>query len=428
VLSIGDPAITARPEDWWSPIGWLEGVVPVGAWWWLGAGASLCFAAGIGSRTSAAILFLVQSAVVHRNYAVGNGEDLVFRLLLFHAVFAGLGTAWSWEAWRRGRAARPPARWPLRLMQLNLALLYVCTQLNKLVWEPLWVRGEALYHVMAMRAWGRWPGPEPFFDPVVSAAATWGSLALELAFPIVVWIPRWRASAVLAVIVVHATIGLLLRGVTFFSLAMMVAALVFLTDADLDRLRAAWARRRAGAPRPVSRTVRWAVPAAAVASVVVAVLANVPSALAGRGDAWGAVTGFLRRHAYLVALDAHWQMFGELPRADWWLSASAVRADGSRERLSLPLRPAPTRLPSWFADAREPKLHLNLVGTPGWRAPFGRHLCRLLAARGTPARAVVLARRTRAIAPPDEAAAGGDHRGAGVETQVLETVSCPTPG
>jgi hypothetical protein len=425
VLSLGDPAVTTRPMDWWSPITWLDGVVPIDAWWWLGILAAAGLAAGACSRACAAFLFVLHTAIVHRNWAVANGEDLILRLLCFYAMFARLGTVWSLDRWRTGTA--PPAeRWPIRLAQLTIALVYVFTQINKLVWEPLWPAGNALYHVMALTPWGRWPGPEPFLDPILAAAATWGSLALELAFPFAVWVPRLRRFAVVAIVGLHAAIGAMVAGVGFFNLSMMVAALVFLTDRDLERLAAAcrrWWTRPDAVPPP--RLVRWAVLAAAVYGVATVVLVNVPTLLATGDGPAAAGARWLRRHAHYLALDGHWMMFGQLPREDWWLTVTAQRLDGRRIRLPHPLRLREPAVPLWLADALEPKLDLNLIASQPHREAYARHVCRMLAARGTPARAVTLARQHRAILEPAVARRRADHHAAGVETQLLETVPCP---
>ncbi len=427
VLSLGDPAVTTRPMDWWSPITWLEGTVPIAAWWWLGFVAAAGLAIGAWSRTCAVALFVLHSALVHRNWAVANGEDLILRMLCFYAMFARLGAAWSVDAWRAG-APLTAERWPMRLVQLNVTLVYVFTQTNKLLHEPLWPGGDALYHVMALTPWGRWPGPEPFLDPVLVAAATWGSLALELLFPFAVWVPRLRLPAILAIAGVHALIGIMVAGVGFFNSSMIVASLVFLADADLDRLAGGWRRwwaRDDAVPPP--RPVRWAVCVAAGLSVAMSVLANVPTLLAEGSGPAAATARWLRRHAHYAALDGHWMMFGQLPREDWWLTVTAQRLDGTRTRLPHPLRLHEPMAPRWLADALEPKLDLNLLASQPHREAYARHVCRLLEAGGTPARAITLAHQRRAILAPPVARERGQHLAPGVETHLLETVPCPSP-
>ena len=73
---------------------------------------------------------------------------------------------------------------------------------------------------------------------MVAAPATWGSLLLEMVFPIVVWIPRVRLYAVLLLASLHVSISVVLQNVTFFSLAMPAALMLFLTREDLRRLGA----------------------------------------------------------------------------------------------------------------------------------------------------------------------------------------------
>jgi hypothetical protein len=249
MLSLGDPTISPVPQGWWSVFYWTDGVLPVGAYWGAGTLAAVAFTVGWHTRLAAVLLFVLQASMVHRNPMAVNGEDLVFRMLLFYSCFAALGTTWSLDARRRPGAGGRAERWPIRLMQLNLALIYLVSQPYKIASDPTWVSGDAMYYVMINRTWSRFPWPALYYHPWVAYPSTWGSLLIEIALPIGVWIPRLRRWVVLAAGALHVVIAVALQNVTFFTLAMTASFWVFLTSEDLRRFQATarvgWRRRAA---------------------------------------------------------------------------------------------------------------------------------------------------------------------------------------
>ncbi|HTI51162.1 MAG TPA: HTTM domain-containing protein, partial [Planctomycetaceae bacterium] len=64
---------------------------------------------------------------------------------------------------------------------------------------------------------------------------SWGTLAFELSFPVLIWIPRWRLPLVALAFAVHATMGWLLS-LGIFSPVMFAALLAFLREQDLARI------------------------------------------------------------------------------------------------------------------------------------------------------------------------------------------------
>jgi hypothetical protein len=244
MLALTDESVRGLPQDSWSLFYWTGDFLPVRVWWWAGLLAALAFTAGWRTRIATAALFVLHVSMIHTNVWITNGEDLVWRMLLFYSCFASLAEVASIDAWLRSRRApadepvRQPSIWPIRLMQVNVALIYLFSQPYKLIEDPAWLSGDALYYTMVNATWSRFPWPELFYWRPLAAVATWGSLLGELAFPIVVWIPRVRLYAVLLLAALHTTISVVLQNVTLFSLAMPAALLIFLSSEDLRRLGA----------------------------------------------------------------------------------------------------------------------------------------------------------------------------------------------
>lgn len=239
VLSLVTPRYREN-EDTWSCFYWAEGIVPVHVWWLVGVVGTIGLTVGWSTRFWTIVLYVLQCSMIHRNRMAVNGEDLVYRMLLFYSCFATLDRDLSVDAWRRRGSASVsessswPSIWPVRLVQINVALIYVFSLPDKLAADAAWRDGTALYFVMVNSYWGRWPWPWMFYGGLLSKIATYTALAVEACFPILVWFPRMRVGATVTMMFFHLGIAMFLQNVTFFSLSMVAALWVFIPG---DRLR-----------------------------------------------------------------------------------------------------------------------------------------------------------------------------------------------
>jgi hypothetical protein len=247
----------------WNVFAWAERWVPVGDFWWLGLFCAVCFTVGLCTRLSTVVLFALQASMIHASRMVANGEDLVFRMLLFYGIFAPLGDALALDSWldrlfRKGPRTDAPMVWPIRLMQLNVLLIYVISLPNKLADEVAWWDGTAIYWTMMNSTWCRHPGWLIFAYWPVSALATYGTVFVEGTFPVLVWFRRTRLWSLAAIASLHLGIALMLQNVTFFTLSMVCSFWLFVPPETTRRLGAALAaragrlsgRKAAGTPAP----------------------------------------------------------------------------------------------------------------------------------------------------------------------------------
>jgi hypothetical protein len=247
-VSVLDP--TRAQQSPWNVFAWTEGVVPLGAFWWLGLFCAVCFTIGLNTRLSTVVLFVLQTSLVHANRAAANGEDLTFRMLLFYGIFAPLNDTLAVDSWleqkfRKEPRTDVPLAWPIRLMQLNILLVYVISVPYKLAIEGAWWDGTAIYWTMMNATWCRHPGWLLWAQWPVSALATYGTLFVEGLFPILVWFRRTRLVALAAVAAMHLGIALMLQNVSVFTLSMVCSLWLFVPPETTRRLGAAL--RSAGA-------------------------------------------------------------------------------------------------------------------------------------------------------------------------------------
>src|SRR5581483_2165602 len=115
-----------------------------------------CLTLGLATRPATIVAWALAVTFHNRLPWVLNGGDALFRAGLFYLMLAPSGAAWSLDRWLF--PARQPVlvpAWPVRLMQIQLALIYFATGVSKLPAD--WLSGEAVYWVMNDLAVARWP-------------------------------------------------------------------------------------------------------------------------------------------------------------------------------------------------------------------------------------------------------------------------------
>jgi hypothetical protein len=253
------------PHQPWGVLGWFPTDTALVVIYVALLAASLCLIVGYHSRLAAFLVFVGVLSFQRRNPFVFNAGELVVRAIAFYLLFAPTGAALSVDRWRtaRERFWQCPRRapWALRLMQIQLSVIYLAAVWAKAQGKT-WNDGTAVYYALKLGDLARFSVPSILIDsPVLMDLATYGTLALELALGILVWHRQLRPWVVLVGIAFHLAIDYAFL-VGFFSLAMIVCYLAFVSpeylDAQLERLRrrlvATWGAR--GAPIEAALTTQ----------------------------------------------------------------------------------------------------------------------------------------------------------------------------
>lgn len=203
---------------------------------------------GFRTRLATVLLFVGVISFERRDPTILNAGDILLRNLAFYFIFAPAGEALSVDRWRRARdrfwefPLRAP--WALRLMQIQLSVIYLSTVWGKLQGD-LWRNGTAVSYALRIDDIQRFPTPSFLTDSVVlSEFATFGTLALELALAILVWNRTLRPWVLALGVLLHLSIGFSIM-VGFFSLLMLTTYLTFLPPETARRLVLS-VRRRLG--------------------------------------------------------------------------------------------------------------------------------------------------------------------------------------
>ena len=200
--------------------------------------SAIALTVGWHSRLAAILVFVLILSFQFRNPYIFNSGDALLRLEALLLALAPSGAALSLDQRRAtGKfwSAQMRAPWALRLLQIQLSLIYVSTFQVRMTGSK-WPDGTALSYAFRLEDMLIIPLPQW----VVTSAplmniATWGTLLLELAIGILVWNRRCRFYVLIAGVVLHTTI-LVTVAVGFFTPAMFVLYLAFVDPDAVRRL------------------------------------------------------------------------------------------------------------------------------------------------------------------------------------------------
>ena len=180
-------------------------------------------------------LWVSNFSIMYKNLSVTNAEEQIMVMLLIYAIFLPLNRTcrcpvpWDRKSHASLQRHRKIVAWPLRLMQLHFALLYLVSLPFKLLTDWAWRDGTVVYYAVNSLVFSRWPGWEIYTwgNGFFSRFATYYTLTIELLFPLLVWWRPARVPVTLGLILLHIGIGLSLEGLLMFNLAAIVGAISF---------------------------------------------------------------------------------------------------------------------------------------------------------------------------------------------------------
>lgn len=201
-------------------------------WFWTSVAMAASATVGLASRAavgaSLGLLLLMQ----RRNPFMLYGADGVLLHVALWLACLPSGRVWSIDrligAWRGRPARRAISLWPVKALQVQMALIYLAAGLAKLGTEP-WRDGSAVYYALLSTGSDVFPwilGQKPLLALMAHA-----TVAIELAFAaLVFWPPtRWLALGLVAGLQVGID---LLMGIRLFGPVMYLGLLAFVRPAE----------------------------------------------------------------------------------------------------------------------------------------------------------------------------------------------------
>ncbi len=235
-LRYGGPS----PAGSWNLLGWTSWTAAPVAACVLLVVASVATAVGFRTRLSAVVAVLCLVSLQRTNTTILNSGDLFLRQIGIAVALSPCGLRWSIDAARRRRRgdlspAPWRAPWGQRLLQLQLALGYLLSAWTKLRGHT-WRDGSALGLALRIEDLQRVAAPDWLLARHdLLTALTWGTLAFEASFCVLVWNRRLRPQVLAVGALLHLGIDVFLD-VGFFSIAIWLAYLAFVPPEVADRV------------------------------------------------------------------------------------------------------------------------------------------------------------------------------------------------
>lgn len=193
----------------------LAGLFPAetAGWWYVALTiiAACGLISGVFPRFAALIAWAITLTMLNENYYLHNGGDRLRSILLFVLSFAPSDAVWTLRLGRQ--PSGEPAfiyPWAQRLLFIQLALLYFMNGVYKLFGTE-WFAGDTIYYVSHDIWWSRFSADWVPLHYLALRIATWGVLAWEVTFPLLVLSKRYRPWALAIGAAFHVATGLTLN-------------------------------------------------------------------------------------------------------------------------------------------------------------------------------------------------------------------------
>ncbi|MGL4514552.1 MAG: HTTM domain-containing protein [Lacipirellulaceae bacterium] len=227
------PLLTSVGDDpYWSLLFWFDGPWGVTLLCIAAGGAIVMLGLGVFPRFAAAAVYAWHVSYCHAAFPALVGWDDLLRVYSFLLLISPLGGVWSLPAWWRGRNGAPTDPWRLvaplyglTLMRFQLVMVYLDTVWSKLD-DPYW-RGGQMISYFQMSVYARWPSAVWADLPLSSCLLTYGTLAAEVAIPVLLLTRHLRWLGMAVGVGLHLGIAVS-STLSLFSLAIFAVYPVFL--------------------------------------------------------------------------------------------------------------------------------------------------------------------------------------------------------
>lgn len=174
----------------WLPDSWGPAAV-TGVW----LGSAVALAAGWRPLAAGLVAWACAVSVWNINFGLHNGGDRLRNTMLLMAAVSSSGAAGGVSSVRAAGDRRPVLvpGWPLRVVALQLALLYFFGGVYKIV-SPAWQSGYVMYFVAHDLTWSNAPAQLARLPLWGHQLMAWVTLVWELGFPAFVVMTGTRAA------------------------------------------------------------------------------------------------------------------------------------------------------------------------------------------------------------------------------------------
>jgi len=180
---------------------------------------------GLGTRLAAALAWFSHWILMTGTEPMLYGVDTYAHVFLFYLIWVPAGRAFSLDALlaRKRPLPTPGARLGLRVLQLQMAISYLVSGIQKSAFSSWW-DGELIFRSLSLPDYNRFDTTWLASYPALAQLACWGTLVVELGYCVFIWPKRTRKLWIAAVCGLHLSIAVLL-GLHFFGAIMCMLTL-----------------------------------------------------------------------------------------------------------------------------------------------------------------------------------------------------------
>lgn len=206
--------------------------------------SAVAFTLGLLTRLFGFITLISLISMWNRNPLIMDGDDAILRIMLFYLLLSPSGHALSIDS--RVRHYKLQAEiWPLRLIQIQLILVYFVSGWVKFH-SPEWLNGTVLQYVLIHPEYSRWNFNGLMKQPVFLNILDWLAFMImwwEVLFPVLMLFRISRIAAIGTGVIFHIGL-LLLMHLRLFSVIMLMLYIAWIPTVFF-RHSARWSRRSA---------------------------------------------------------------------------------------------------------------------------------------------------------------------------------------
>ncbi len=191
---------------------------------------------GLYTRASLIVTLIMMVTFHQRNIWLLSSSEVLMRIIMTYMVFLPCGNALSIDALRAKAGKIMPlprfaSLWALRLIQIQVSVLYLWTVWHKLKGET-WIDGTALYYASRLENMNNFGLPYLMDSMWFMKISTWGTIVLEVALGSLIWIKEFRRPLIIAGLIFHLGIEYLMS-IPFFEINLMILLINFYTPEEL---------------------------------------------------------------------------------------------------------------------------------------------------------------------------------------------------
>ena len=197
--------------------------------------AMICLGLGISARVArvaAVVVFVWHLSFTYRAMPGTSGWDFTLRAYSFLVMVSPLGLCW-----RYGAKITPPKmvlNYGITLMRIQVAVIYWQTVVLKFG-DKYWQDGEFLTYFL-LSNYARWPHERVAGWNDLLIPVTYVALLIEIAIPILLFVPRTRKLGFVLGFSFHLLIAIAGKHLWLFTATMWMSYVAFVTPGVLDRV------------------------------------------------------------------------------------------------------------------------------------------------------------------------------------------------